>query len=260
MLQFAVNLSTIFTEYSLIERFKYAKAHGFDVVEIQFPYSLSISEIQQQLDLHQLKLCLINVPAGDLMQGGDGLAGIPGREHEFAQALAQAIAYAQALKVPRINVLAGRQPADASLDDCLSTLCSNLKLACQAAANINCTVVFELINAVNMPNFIVQDMALAEQIINQLQQPNLKVQYDCFHVAMMGHDICQHYINHHHLIEHIQFADFPHRHEPGTGQLNFETFFKTLSDHQYNGYIAAEYIPQHHSEDSFEWCSAHCSP
>ncbi|MBP8013183.1 MAG: TIM barrel protein, partial [Acinetobacter sp.] len=121
MSKLAVNLSMIFTEVPLIERFALARKHGFQHVEIQFPYELSIEQIQSQLTLHQLSLCLINVPAGDLMQGGNGLAGVPGKENEFHHALELAIRYATALNVPRVNILAGKQPVDADLLPCLNT-------------------------------------------------------------------------------------------------------------------------------------------
>ena len=130
MSHLAVNLSMIFTEVPVIERFALAHAHGFEHVEIQFPYELDIFDIRTQLEQHNLSLCLINVPAGDLMQGGNGLAGIPGREVEFHHALELAIHYATALDVPRVNILAGKQPLDADLLPCLNTLSSNLKLAC----------------------------------------------------------------------------------------------------------------------------------
>ena len=87
MTKLAVNLSMIFTEVPLLERFALAQTAGFKHVEIQFPYELSIEQIQTQLTLHDLSLCLINVPAGDLMTGGNGLAGIPGKELEFHHAL-----------------------------------------------------------------------------------------------------------------------------------------------------------------------------
>lgn len=115
----AVNLSMIFTEVPLIERFALAHAQGFEYVEIQFPYELSIADIQTQLEHYNLSLCLINVPAGDLMQGGNGLAGIPGQETAFHEALELAISYATALNVPRVNILAGKQPLDADLLPCL---------------------------------------------------------------------------------------------------------------------------------------------
>ena len=126
MSHLAVNLSMIFTEVPLIERFALAHAHGFQQVEIQFPYELDIIDIRTQLEQYNLSLCLINVPAGDLMQGGNGLAGIPGREIEFHQALELAIRYANALNVQRVNILAGKQPLDADLLPCLNTLASNL--------------------------------------------------------------------------------------------------------------------------------------
>ena len=90
MSKLAVNLSMIFTEVPLIERFALAKEQGFQHVEIQFPYELSIEDIQAQIEQYNLSICLINVPAGDLMQGGNGLTGIPGKETEFHQALTQA--------------------------------------------------------------------------------------------------------------------------------------------------------------------------
>ena len=104
MIKLAVNLSMIFTEVPLIERFALARAQGFNHVEIQFPYELSIEQIQTQLTVHDLTLCLINVPAGDLMQGGNGLAGVPGKEIEFHQAVEKALAYATALNVPSVNI------------------------------------------------------------------------------------------------------------------------------------------------------------
>ena len=189
MLKFAVNLSMIFTEVPLLERFALAREHGFDHVEIQFPYELTIEQIQAQLTAHQLSLCLINVPAGDLMQGGHGLAGIPGKEIEFHQAMQQAIAYATALKVPSVNILAGKQPLDSDLLPCLNTLADNLKMACSMLADHGIQPVFELINRTDMPRFLVQNVAQAQEMLEAVQHPALKMQYDCYHMAMMGEDV-----------------------------------------------------------------------
>ena len=165
MIKLAVNLSMIFTEVPLIERFALARAQGFDHVEIQFPYELSIEQIQTQLTVHNLGLCLINVPAGDLMQGGNGLAGIPGKEIAFHQAAEQAIAYAKALQVPSVNILAGKQPHDADLLPCLNTLASNLKMACQMFSSHGIRPVFEMINGTDMPRFLIQNIAQAQEIL-----------------------------------------------------------------------------------------------
>lgn len=174
MLKLAVNLSMIFTEMPLIERFALARAHGFDCVEIQFPYQLSIAQIQSQLSLHDLSLCLINVPAGDLMQGGNGLAGIPGMEHAFYQGLEQAIDYATALNVPSVNILAGKQPLDCDLLPCLKTLSSNLKLACALLTQQQIQPLFEIVNGTDMPRFLVQNIAQAQEMLEAVQHPHSK--------------------------------------------------------------------------------------
>ncbi|MBP7880521.1 TIM barrel protein [Acinetobacter sp. NIPH 1852] len=253
MSHLAVNLSMIFTEVPLIERFALAHAHGFQHVEIQFPYELEIFDIQTQLDQYNLSLCLINAPAGDLMQGGNGLAGVPGLETTFYQALELAISYANALNVPRINILAGKQPLDADLLPCLNTLASNLKLACHMLTEHDIEPVFEMINGTDMPRFLIQNIAQAQEMLEAVNHPALKMQYDCYHMAMMGEDVLAGLQENLHHIGHIQFADCPSRHEPDTGNIPYKQIFDWLLQSDYQGIIAAEYRPETHSDQSFAW-------
>ena len=253
MSHLAVNLSMIFTEVPVIERFALAHAHGFEHVEIQFPYELDILDIQTQLQQHQLSLCLINVPAGDLMQGGNGLAGVPGQEAAFHQALELAIRYAKALNVPRVNILAGKQPLDADLLPCLNTLCRNLKLACHLLSEQGIEPVIEMINGTDMPRFLVQNIAQAQEMLEAVKHPALKIQYDCYHMAMMGEDVLAGLQENLAQIGHIQFADCPNRHEPDTGDIAFQAIFDWLLHSNYQGFIAAEYKPKTHSNQSFAW-------
>lgn len=253
MIKLAVNLSMIFTEVPLIERFALARAQDFNHVEIQFPYELSIEQIQTQLTVHDLTLCLINVPAGDLMQGGNGLAGVPGKEIEFHQAVEKALAYATALNVPSVNILAGRQPQDADLLPCLNTLSANFKMACHMFSHAGIQPVFEMINGTDMPRFLVQNIAQAQEMLEAVQHPALKMQYDCYHLAMMGEDILEGLQENIEFIGHIQFADCAGRHEPDTGSINYASIFTWLKQSPYTGFIAAEYRPSQASEKTFAW-------
>lgn len=253
MTQLAVNLSMIFTEVPLIERFALAHAHGFRNVEIQFPYELEIDDIRMQMEIYDLHICLINVPAGDLMQGGNGLAGVPGREIEFHQAILKAIEYASALNVPRVNILAGKQPIDADLLPCLNTLADNLKIACQLLVEHKIQPVIEMINGTDMPRFLIQNVAQAQEMLEAVQHPSLKMQYDCYHMAMMGENVLRALQENIENIGHIQFADCPGRHEPDTAQIDYAEIFNWLRHSSYNKYIAAEYKPQSHSNQSFAW-------
>lgn len=253
MIQLAVNLSMIFTEVPLIERFALAQQQGFRHVEIQFPYELSIEQIQAQLNEHQLSLCLINVPAGDLMQGGNGLAGVPGREIEFSDALERAMQYATALKVPSVNILAGKQPEDSDLLPCLKTLANNLKLAAIRLSAKGIQPVFEMINGTDMPRFLVQNIAQAQEMLEAVQHSALKMQFDCYHMAMMDEDILAVLDENLADIGHIQFADCPHRHQPDTANIGYAEIFEYLARSDYQGYVAAEYKPIPDSLHSFDW-------
>lgn len=253
MLHFSANLSLLFTEVPLIERFALAKQHGFDCVEIQFPYELSVNALREQLSLNQQQLVLINMPAGNLMQGGDGLACVPGYEHEFQQAVFEAIHYAISLNVPSVNILAGRQSIHADLLPCLETLADNLRFACAEMSKVGITPVFEIINDKDMPRFLIQTMAQAQEMLEAVHHPALKIQFDCYHQAMMDEPILQNLQENLINIGHIQFADYPNRHEPDTGQINFDEIFSFIRDSNYYGYTGAEYRPSQHSQDSFNW-------
>lgn len=253
MLRFSANLSVLFTEVPLISRFGLARQHGFDAVEIQFPYELSIDAIKTQLDVHQLQLILINVPAGDLMQGGNGLTGIPGGEYKFRQAVFDAIHYAKALAVPTVNILAGRQPEDADLLPCLHTLAANLRYAAAELSFAGITPVFEAINGLDMPRFLIQNIAQMQEMLEAVQHPALKMQYDCYHMAMMDEPVIDGLIQNIQHIGHIQFADCPHRHEPDTGRLNLREIFTWLKHSPYEGWCGAEYRPSQLTANSLAW-------
>ena len=253
MSQLAVNLSMIFTEVPLLERFALASQMGFKHIEIQFPYELSIEQIQQQLSLHQLKICLINAPAGDLMQGGNGLACDPNKTTDFQQALDQALVYAQALHIPRINILAGRQASDCDWETCFNQLVANLKVASDLFSQHQIQTVFEMINGYDMPGFLIQTFKHGQDVLEAVNHPNLKMQYDVYHMAMMQENILQQLQNNIAQIGHIQFADVPGRHEPDTGKLDFTQILKTLQQSNYDNFLAAEYKPSTSSLDSFAW-------
>ena len=258
MLKFSANLSLLFTEVPLLERFAAARRAGFQAVEIQFPYELSIEAISAELDRHELELVLINVPAGDLMQGGNGLAGVPGQEQAFRRAVLQALPYAQQLGVRCVNVLAGRQTADADLVQCLHTLVANARYAAEAFHSIGVTTTLEAINTFDMPGFLISNIAQMQEILEAADHPTLKMQFDCYHLARMGEDVVSSLLENVSQIGHIQFADAPGRGAPGTGKLPLQGIFDVIEMLPYTGWTGAEYRPgELGTEASLAWFQAY---
>lgn len=186
MLRFSANLSMLFTEVEWSERFKAAKDQGFNAVEIQFPYSLPATLIQQILAEQQLKLVLFNVDADDLLQGGEGLACVPKKQDQFKYALEQTVAYAELLKPEAINVLPGRCLDQKKRGFYHDTFLRNLEYALEAFSPLGVKTVFEAINTVDMPGFIIHSGTQMLEVLRDLNQRDLFMQYDIYHATRMG--------------------------------------------------------------------------
>jgi len=256
MLRFSANLSLLFTEYAWPERFKVVRQYGFQAVEIQFPYFMPAEEILKYLNQAGLKLVLFNVAADDLLQGGEGLAAVPEKQLQFRQAVAKAMDYARILQPEAINVLPGRCVQPSRLDSYLSTFKENLNFAAEEFAALCIKTVFEAINIVYMPDFIIYNSQQMLQVLAEVGHPMLAMQYDIYHMAMMAEDCYSFLRQYQDKIGHIQFADSPGRGQPGTGMIDFGTLFTLIQNSAYAGWVGAEYRPVGESVSSLDWAKS----
>ncbi|KWR82242.1 MULTISPECIES: hydroxypyruvate isomerase family protein [Pseudomonas] len=237
------NLSLLFTELPLLERVRAAAEAGFAGVEIQFPYEVPAAALQAELQRSGMPLVLFNLPAGDLMQGGAGLAAVPGREAQFAAGLRQALEYAEVLRPQKINVLAGRLAEGVEREQALALLAEHLRQTAEAFAGRGVAVLMEAINLHDMPGFLLNTPQHLLDMLARVGHPNLAAQLDFYHMARMGLDLadCVRQLQGH--IGHVQFADAPGRGEPGSGELDFEPALAALRAQGYAGWLGAEYRP-----------------
>lgn len=253
-MKLTANLSLMYTERPFLQRFAAARQDGFRAVEIQFPYDTPIDDIQRALRDNDQQCVLINVPAGDLMQGGEGLASVPGKQAEYAAALVECLAYARALKVQCVNVLPGRCSDENQKVFYLDTFKQNLAKTAQSLAPFGITTTFEAINTRDMPGFLIAFSKQMFDIIDELNMGDIvKAQYDVYHMALMGEDVCDVISRYSDYIGHIQFADVPHRHEPGSGTLDFAEIFQTIEMSGYRGWVGAEYKPSKATPKTLAW-------
>ncbi len=252
-MKFSANLSMLFTEKPLIERFKAASDCGFEAVEIQFPYQLSAENILEQLEKYKLQLVLFNVDADDLLQGGEGLAAVPEKKAQFEVAVTQAAQYAKILKPEFINVLPGCCFDHSRIESYRETLIENLNTAIRHFSPLEITTVFEAINTFDMPGFLIHSSQQMLQLMSDIDDPTLQMQYDIYHMSKMAEDIPGFINSHATEIGHIQFADNPGRGQPGTGKLNFPEIFKAIKQSDYLGWVGAEYKPVGLTEASLAW-------
>ena len=255
-MKIAANLSLLFTELPLLARIQAAAAAGFDGVEIQFPYELPALQLKEALARAGLPLRLINLPAGDLMSGGPGLAAVPARQAEFDAALQEALSYAAMVRPACVNVLPGRLAEGVSREQALACLIANLRQTAEAFAVLGIQVLCEAINPLDMPGFLLNTPQQLDEVLRAVNHPNLLAQFDVYHMARQGLDIPAGLQLLAGRIGHVQFADCPGRGEPGSGQLDFAPLLQALQASGYHGWLGAEYKPTLPTEQTLAWLPA----
>lgn len=252
-MKIAANLSMLFGELPLAERVLAAKVAGFDGVEIQFPYELPAIRLKELLDRADLPLVLINLPAGDLLQGGVGLAAVPARQQAFDDALQEALTYAAMARPLCVNVLPGRLAEGVSRERALTTLADNLRKSAEAFASLGIGVLCEAINPLDMPGFLINTPEHLLELLERVDHPNCRAQLDLYHMARQQLDIDASIRLLGQRIGHVQFADCPGRGAPGSGQVAFAPLLEALRMAGYDGWLAAEYRPDGDTAASLGW-------
>jgi hydroxypyruvate isomerase len=252
----AANLSTLFPEIPFLERFGAAARAGFRYAEYQFPYAWQAEELARRARDARVEVALHNLPAGDLAKGERGIACLPGREREFREGVERAIDYARAARCPRLNCLAGIAPADG---EHFAVLVDNVRYAARklGAAGLNLTL--EPINTRSVPGFFLTRSAQALDVLNAAGEGNAFLQYDFFHMQIMEGDLASTVERLLPRIGHIQLADVPGRHEPGTGEINFDFLLGRLDALGYSGYVGCEYNPRGDTLEGLKWARPYLS-
>jgi len=249
MPRFAANLSMLYPELGFLDRFAAAAADGFKAVECLFPYEHALADLTQRLTDNGLQQVLFNAPPGDASQGERGNACLPGRKDAFRSGFDEALRYAQALRCPRIHVMAGLRPEGASHEALQATFEANLAWAARQAADIGCDVLIEPINTRDIPGYFLNTQAQAHAIVQTLGAANLKVQMDLYHCQIVEGDVAMKIRQYLPTgrVGHFQMAGVPERHEPDVGEMNYPYLFKVIDEVAaqcgWQGWIGCEYRP-----------------
>ncbi len=253
MLKFCCNINWLFHELDFADRFAAASDAGFQAVEFHHPEGCEPASIVDRAKSAGVEIALFNAWPGDLLEGGSGLSGVPGRDDQFAQAVYQAAALGGAIGGALVQIGPSQIPAGVSRADCLEAFATNMHFATQELAKVRCRVMIEPMNRVEFPDILIADAAAAIEQIDRIGAKNLGLQFDCYHEAMNGGDVMATIRRVHHRIDHLQFSDAPGRGEPGSGNLDIPSILSALEQLSYAGWVSAEYRPTGSSEDSLTW-------
>ena len=247
MARFAANLTFLFTELPMLERFGAARRAGFDGVEVLFPYDLAAKDLAAACQAAGLEFVLLNTPPPNWSGGPRGFAATPGGEDRFRRDFDRSLRFAQALRSRHLHVMAGKAEGPTAL----RTLVDNLKWACERAPHAS--LLIEPINTFDMPGYFVSSCDIAAEVIDKVGAPNLGMQFDAYHAHLITGDLVSAWETHLPHIRHIQIAGAPGRHEPRVGDIDYGDFFRRVDAAGYRGWVSAEYVPLTTTEAGLRW-------
>jgi len=243
----------LFAEHPFLDRFEACREAGFSYVEYLFPYNYQAQKLQKRLEQNGLKQVLFNLPAGDWEAGERGIAADPDRIEEFHKGVNHALVYARELGVKRINCLVGKRLEGKSYEQQWQVLVENLRFAAGKMVEENIVLLVEPINTFDIPGFFLTNTREGLILLNDVGAENLKLQYDVYHMQKMEGNLADTMRNNIHQIGHIQIADNPGRHQPGTGEINYFFLLEEIKRLGYKGFVGLEYIPVPDTLSSLEW-------
>jgi len=256
-LRYAANLKWLFTELPFLDRFAAAAEQGFDAVEFASPYEFATGTLRQALQREGLVQILINTPAAPPgQQGENGFACIPGQRVAFREGVRRALHYATELDCGLVHLMAGRVDPQDSPEAAQHVFRENLAWAVDAAKGSGVRYVLECLNQTDAPGYFFKGLDETVRVISGFTPEQVGLLFDAYHCQMSGENVVEAYRQHAAIVQHVQFADAPGRHEPGTGEVPWSALGQCLRRHGYAGWVGCEYRPLTATVDGLGWRSS----
>jgi hydroxypyruvate isomerase len=244
MTRLAANLTMLFTDLPFLDRFAAAAQAGFKAIECVSPYCEPAEAVAGAARRHGLTVALFNLPPGDWAAGERGIAADPARVEEFRKSIDTALSYAHATGCRTLHVMAGKIAPGADREIWTRTLTDNVRTAADMVASAGITLVLEPINTrIDIPTYFYDTTTAVLDVMDAVGRDNVKLLYDVYHMQIMEGDVARSIERLLPRIGHIQIADNPGRHEPGTGELNFPWLLEKIDTVGYTGWVGCEYVP-----------------
>ena len=249
---FSANLGFLWRELSLPDAIGAAARAGFAAVECHWPYDTPTDAVRTALARTGIPMLGLNTVRGDPKAGEFGLAALTGREGQARAAIDQALDYAAAVGARHVHVMAGIAHGPAAT----RTYAASLAHACDRAADMDLGILIEPLNPHDVPGYFLRDTAQAAEIIHTLGRPNLRLMFDCYHVARTEGDVVGRLRALRPILGHIQFAAVPDRGPPDHGDLDYTAVFSAIAGLGWPTPVGAEYIVDGSTEATLGWMTS----
>ena len=254
MLKFSANLTMMFTHIANpLDRIQAAADAGFGAVEFIFVYDMPMEELSAAIDKAAVQSSIVNIAVGEGVSMGPLVAAAPGKEEAFQENLEAAKKYCRRLQPVGMVVPAFTPPKGVSQADAMPVFKENMKRAADELGDIGIKVLIEALNPGIRPNSILTTTEDVKAVLDEINHPNLGIEYDAFHMYVTEGNMIETIERHLNLIGNIQIADAPNRGEPGSGEIDYDAFLTALDRMGYENWVACEYEPTGETLATLGW-------
>jgi len=253
MIRYSANINMAFREYPFYERFQRAAALGFAAVEFASPFTYDVEEIVQAVKKASVRVVQFNVLDGDVAAGERGFASHADRREQWRAEMLRGIEFGRRLGVRQVNSLAGRVIPGLDRQAQLECLVDNCRWAVPHLEKAGFPMLLEALNPYDNPGYLLTRSRDVLDVLERVGSPWVKFQCDVYHMQRVEGELVRTIRANIAQIGHIQIADNPGRHQPGTGEINYRFVLQAIDEAGYTGYVGLEYIPLGSTEESFNW-------
>jgi hydroxypyruvate isomerase len=242
-LRFSANTGFLWPHLGFIEKISVAKAAGFAALEFH-DEALDADPValKEALERAGLPVCGMNVRMGDSM----GCAAIPGRGDEARRGIARALRVASDFGVGKLHVLAGKT-RDAGAR---AAFVANLEFALE---NGDRDILIEPICRAAAPEYFLNRLEQAREIVQEVGNSRLSIMFDCYHVLMEEGALIAPFDAYRAQIGHIQIAARKGRAEPGVAGPDYSKVLPHMVAGGYDGVFGCEYRQSDARDMAMDW-------
>jgi hydroxypyruvate isomerase len=251
-MRFSANLGFLWADRPLPARIEAAARAGFRAVDMHWPYDVPANDIAAAARRWDVTLLGINTAPGNFAAGERGLGAIPGREQDFQGTVDQSIEYCRSSGATAIHAMAGNVPPS-DRERARAVFAANLRVAAAKAIKHQLTLLLEPLNPNDNPGYFYSTLREAASLIEELALPNVKLQFDVYHVARSEGDVLTKLDKYRAHIGNVQIASVPARAEPDEGEIAYPVIFAALEKLKYEGWVGCEYRPRGDTDQGLGW-------
>jgi len=214
----------------------------------------NVDRIRTEKERVNLTVCAIAADSNSSLAFSDFSTGIlvdPSNRKNFIEGIKQSIEVAHKLDCQRIIVTTGNKLPNFSEGQQLRSIIDGLKQTAEIAKKGNMILLLEPLNTlVDHKGYFLSSASRGFDIVKEVNSPNVKLLYDIYHSQIMEGNLIAAIKRDIQHIGHFHIGDVPGRHEPGTGEINYENVLREINELGYEGYVGLEFIPTGDTKDS----------